>query len=65
MDKNELIKAAFRKACKYLRDHPPVDAGLDEDMEIFSLLIDSKSDPEGVRWMKYFLNEVMEEEATK
>lgn len=61
MDKNELIKAAFRKACKYLREHPPADAGWDGDMTIISLLVDSKSDPEGVRWMKYFINEAMKE----
>jgi hypothetical protein len=61
MDKNELIKAAFCKACKYLREHPPADAGWDGDMTILSLLIDAKSDPDGVRWMKYFINEAMKE----
>lgn len=65
MDKNELIKAAFRKACKYLRDHPPADAGWDDNMEIISLVVDAKSDPEGVRWMRYFLNEVMKEDSTE
>ncbi len=61
MDKNELIKAALRKACKYLREHPPADAGWDGDMNIISLLVDAKSDPDGIRWMKYFLNEAMKE----
>ena len=65
MDKNETIKRAFRKACKYLREHPPADAGWDGNMEIISLLVDAKNDPEGVRWMRYFLNEVMKEEATE
>ena len=65
MDKNKMIKRAFRKACKYLRDYPPADAGYDGDMEIISLLVDAKSDPEGVRWMLYFLNEVMKEEASE
>ena len=41
--------------------HPPADAGWDGDMTIISLLVDSKSDPEGVRWMKYFINEAMKE----
>lgn len=49
MDKNELIKAALRKACKYLREHPPADAGWDGDMNIISLLVDAKSDPDGIR----------------
>ena len=61
MDKNELIKVALRKACKYLREHPPADAGWDGDMNIISLLVDAKSDPDGIRWMKYFLNEAMKE----
>ena len=61
MDKNELIKAALRKACKYLREHPPADAGWYGDMNIISLLVDAKSDPDGIRWMKYFLNEAMKE----
>lgn len=65
MDKNELVKKALRKACKYLREHPSVDAGLDGDMTIISLLVDAKSDPDGVRWMRYFLNEAMKEEEAK
>lgn len=61
MDKNEIVRRALRKACKYLREHPPVDAGWDGDMEIISLLVDAKSDPEGVRWMQYFIHEVLKE----
>ena len=61
MDKNELIKAALHKACKYLREHPPADAGWDGYINIISLLVDAKSDPDGIRWMKYFLNEAMKE----
>ena len=65
MDNNEMIKKAFRKACKYLRDHPPADAGWDDNMEIIPLVVDAKSDPEGVRWMRYFLNEAMKEDSTE
>lgn len=62
MERNEVIKKAFRKACKYLREHPPCDAGWDGNMEIISLLVDAGSDPEGTRWMRYFINEVLKEE---
>ena len=62
MDKVEIMRKAFLKACKYLREHPPVDAGWDGDMNIIQLLVDAKSDPEGMRWMRYFLNEVLKEE---
>lgn len=61
MDKNEIVRRALRKACKYLREHPPADAGWDGDMEIISLLVDAKSDPEGVRWMRYFIHEALKE----
>ena len=57
----ELVRKAFLKACKYLREHPPADAGWNGDMEIIQLIIDAKSDPEGRRWMHYFLNEVLKE----
>ena len=63
MDKVEIMRKAFLKACKYLREHPPVDAGWDGDMNIIQLLVDAKSDPEGMRWMRYFLNEVLKEES--
>ena len=62
MDKVEIMRKAFLKACKYLREHPPADAGWDGDMNIIALLVDAKSDPDGKRWMRYFLNEVMKEE---
>jgi hypothetical protein len=51
MDKNEVIFRAFRKACKYFRDHPPFDAGYDGNPEIISCVVDGKSDPKGERWM--------------
>ena len=60
MDKNAVIFEAFKKACKYLREHPPADAGW-AGAEILSLVVDSKSDPEGERWACYFLNKVLDE----
>lgn len=62
MDKVEIMRKAFLKACKYLREHPPADAGWDGDMDIIALLVDAKSDPDGKRWMSYFLREAMKEE---
>lgn len=62
MNRDEVIKRALLRACKYLREHPPADAGWDGDMEIISLLIDAKSDPEGTRWVNYFVKKVIDEE---
>ena len=61
MDKNEVIFRAFKKACKYFRDHPPFDAGYDGDCEIISCVVDGKSDPEGERWMLYFIDKALDE----
>lgn len=61
MDKNEVIFKAFEKACKYLRDHPPVGAGWEGDTEVLGLIVDAKSDPEGERWMLYFINKALDE----
>ncbi len=58
MDKNDLLRLSFMKACKYLREHPPCDAGWDGDPEIINCVIDAKSDPDGYRWMAYFLDKV-------
>lgn len=62
MNKVEIMRKAFLKACKYLREHPPADVGWNSDMEIIQLVVDAKSDPDGKRWMRYFLSEVMKEE---
>ena len=61
MDKNEVIFRAFQKACKYFRDHPPFDAGYDGDPEIISCVVDGRSDPNGERWMLYFINKALDE----
>ena len=61
MDRNELIYKAFQKACKCLREHPPCDAGYEPEFLplIMGGMID---DPEGKRWMVYFLQKVLAEE---
>ena len=61
MDKNEVIFRAFQKACKHLREHPPYDAGYGNDLETLSCIVDAKSDPEGARWMLYFINKALDE----
>lgn len=60
MTNTQLLYKAFRKACKYLREHPPCDAGF--NMDVIHLVVDSESDPEGERWALHFLNEVLKEE---
>lgn len=45
MDKNQVIFLAFEKACKYLREHPPADAGWG-DTKTLSLIMDANSDPQ-------------------
>lgn len=57
--KNAIIKRAFSIACKFLREHPPEDTC--EHMELVHLVIDAKSDPQGIRWANYFIQQVLEE----
>lgn len=57
--KNEIIKRAFSRACKFLREHPPDDTC--EHMELVQLVYDGASDPEGVRWAAYFIQQVLDE----
>ena len=61
-DKSEVIKQAFAAACKFLRNHPPEDT-VEMGPEIVGLVIDAKSDPQGLRWAKYFLHQVLEGDA--
>lgn len=58
--RHEVIVKAFKKACQFLREHPPHDTC--DSIELAYLVVDGKSDPKGVRWMRYFLNQVLEEE---
>ena len=57
--KNEVIKRAFSLACKFLREHPPEDTC--EHMELIHLVYDANSDPHGVRWAEYFIQQVLDE----
>ena len=57
-DNSKVIAQAFREACKFLREHPPNDTC--EHMELIHLVYDAKSDPDGVRWMLYFIQKAMD-----
>ena len=60
MDHDRIIKSALRLACKYLREHPPIDAC--DDVEITAkCIIGGSDDPEGLCWMTYFLEKAIEE----
>lgn len=58
--RHEIVVKAFKKACQFLREHPPEDTC--EHIELVHLVLDGKSDPEGTRWMRYFLTQVLDEE---
>lgn len=60
-----LVVKAFRKACKYLRDHPPIDACDDAEVIVKCVLNGVNDDPEGARWMRYFLEKATEEEVNE
>lgn len=59
MDRNKVIELAFRKACTFLRNHPPFDTC--EDIELVRLVYDGNSDPEGRRYAGYFLQQAIDE----
>ena len=54
----EVTRRAFMEACKFLREHPPNDTC--EHMELVHLVIDAKSDPDGIRWMRYFIQKALD-----
>lgn len=58
MDRNKVIELAFRKACEFLREHPPADTC--DHIEIVQLVYDGKSDPQGRRWAGYFLQQAID-----
>lgn len=59
MDRNKVIELAFRKACEFLRNHPPADTC--DHIELVQLVYDGKSDPQGRRWAGYFLQQAIDE----
>jgi hypothetical protein len=59
MEREKVIKLAFRKACEFLRNHPPEDTC--DHVELVQLVYDGKSDPQGCRWAAYFLQQAIDE----
>lgn len=57
--KNQVIKRAFALACQFLREHPPYDTC--DSIELASLVVDGKSDPQGSRWALYFIQQALDE----
>lgn len=62
MDKNKIVARAFQIACEFLRNHPPYDTCEFDDLAIFACVIDGASDPNGTRWMEYFISKALMEE---
>ena len=61
MDKNKIIENAFRLACRYLREHPPMDACDDLEITTKCIIGGNLDDPRGLRWMTYFIEKAIEE----
>ena len=61
MECEEVIEKAFRKACKFLRQHPPREDAL-TNIDICNCIYWGDSDPEGTAWAGYFVREVLLEE---
>lgn len=56
-----ILQTALRKACKLLRDNPPGDLGAYPDGLIEQALIGGADDPEGMRYVNYFLKQALKE----
>lgn len=69
MDKNKFDKnkrdeisiRAFQIACKFLRDHPPYDTCESDDIRIIQCVLNGDEDPNGFKWMAYFINLALRE----
>lgn len=61
MEREEIIEKAFKKACKFLRQHPPSEDAL-TDLGICNCIYWGDSDPEGAAWVGYFVSEVLSED---
>lgn len=59
MEREKVIKLAFRKACEFLRKHPPEDTC--DHVELVQLVYDGKSDPQGRRYAAHFLQQAIDE----
>lgn len=56
-----ILQIALKKACKFMRDNPPGDLGAYPLDMIQQALMGGTSDPEGTRYVNYFLSKAIEE----
>ena len=58
------LRNALRKACKVLRENPPMEMDwFYEDMDRLQILLGGmKRDPEGDEWALYFINQSIKED---
>lgn len=61
MTRSEVIEQAFARACKFIRDHPPIMDSLDE-IGIVDCIYQGDTDPKGLAWAKYFIDQVLNKE---
>lgn len=60
MDHDRIIKTALMLACKYLREHPPMDVCDYPEIMSKCVIGGNLDDPDGIRWMRYFIEKAME-----
>ena len=63
----EILKIAFLKACKYIRENPSAEiaTSIPFKTQITLLAGGGKEDPKGLRYATYFLTEAEKEYETK
>ena len=59
--RNEIATRAFQIACKFLRDHPPYDTCESDDIRIIQCVLNGNEDPDGFKWMAYFIDLALRE----
>lgn len=57
----KIAYSALKKACKWMRENPPGDLGGYND-DLLKCLVGGASDPEGKKFVNYFLNQAMDEQ---
>jgi len=64
-EKLEVLRIAFRNACKWLRENPPGNLenyfAKENSHEYLYALYDGNKDPEGEKWQALFIKEALEE----
>lgn len=58
-EKLEIVMKALRMACKFMRENPPGDIDAYPIDMIQNVLVGGTDDPEGKKYMRYFLYQAM------